>query len=97
MDGSVTVVVHPPRTLRDLVRRRVRVRTGNAQADIGGLRRAGSRTRPTELLRLVRRRPGLAARLPVFLAVTGVAAWRARAAIRRGDFSSWLRDESSRA
>ena len=30
---SASVVVHPPRTLRDLVRRRTRVVTGNVQAD----------------------------------------------------------------
>ncbi|MGC5616760.1 glycosyltransferase [Georgenia sp. Z1491] len=97
VDESVTVVVRPPRTVRDLLRRRIRVRTGNAQADAGRLRRADSRTRPAELLRLVRRRPALAPRVPVFVAVTGLAAWRARAAVRRGDFNTWLRDESSRA
>jgi hypothetical protein len=33
----------------------------------------------------------------VFLAVTIVARQRARRPIRRGDFSTWLRDDSSRA
>lgn len=94
---SATVVVHPARTMSDLLRRRIRVRTGNAQADDGQLRGADSRTRPVVLLDLMRRRPTLAPKLPIFLAVTVLASLKARAAIRRGDFDTWLRDESSRA
>lgn len=93
---TATVVVHPARTVPDLLRRRVRVRTGNAQADDHRLRGATSRTRAITLLRIARRRPSLAPKVPVFLGLTAVAAWRARQAVRRGDFSTWLRDESSR-
>lgn len=93
---SATVVVRPARTMADLLRRRTRVRTGNAQADGRQLRGADARTRPIMLLGVLRRRPTLAPKLPVFLAVSGLAAWRARASIRRGDFDTWLRDESSR-
>ena len=89
-------VVHAPRTLRDLVRRRVRVVTGNVQADRIGVRRPGSRTRLRILAALAVARPGLALRLPVFLAVTLVATVRARRAVRAGDFTTWQRDESSR-
>lgn len=94
---SATVVVHPARTLPDLVRRRVRVRTGNAQADAGRWRGAGSRTRPATLVAIMRRRPDLVPKVPLFVGVAAVASWRAQRAVRRGDFSTWLRDEGSRA
>lgn len=93
--GSVAVV-HPPRTLRDLLRRRVRVVTGNTQAQRCGVRRPASRTRLKVLLALAVSRPGLAPRLPVFLGVHVVAALGARSAIRQGDYTTWQRDESSR-
>ncbi|MGE3796045.1 MAG: glycosyltransferase [Dehalococcoidia bacterium] len=90
------VVVRPPRRLDDLVRRRVRVATGNAQADTHGVRRPESRTSVGSLLRLAARRPRLIVRLPVFLAVTWVSRRRAARAVADGDFSTWERDESSR-
>lgn len=93
---TASVVVHPARTLPALLRRRVRVRTGNAQADAGRWRSASARTRPATLVGLVRRRPSLALKMPVFLAVAALSSCRARRAVRRGDFTSWLRDESSR-
>lgn len=95
--GDADVLVRPARTVTDLVRRRIRVRTGNAQADDRRWRGPGSRTTPATLVDIVRRRPDLAPKVPVFVAVAAVAAWRARRAVRRGDFSTWLRDESSRA
>lgn len=94
---DVAVVVHPARTLRDLVRRRARVATGNVQADQAGLRGSGARTSPGDLLAVVRQRPALAVRVPVFLAVTVAGRLRARTAVRRGDFTTWERDASSRA
>jgi hypothetical protein len=48
------------------------------------------------LLALAVTRPGLAGRLPVFLAVHVAASFGARRAIRTGDFTTWQRDESSR-
>ena len=95
--GSAAVVVHPARTLPDLVRRRVRVRTGNAQADAHRWRADESRTRPATLVDIARRRPDLAVKVPLFVAVAALASWRAQRAVRRGDFSTWMRDESSRA
>lgn len=94
--GAVAVV-HPPRTLRDLVRRRIRVATGNTQAARLGVRRPASRTSARTLLGLAVARPGLALRLPVFLAVHVVARVGAGRAVRSGDFTTWQRDESSRA
>ncbi len=102
------VVVHPPRTFADLLRRRVRAavvvtQIERAQAEgaqIGaapGASNATARTRPTDLLAIARTGPGMAARVAVFMAVAAVARARARRAVARGDFSTWLRDESSRA
>jgi glycosyltransferase involved in cell wall biosynthesis len=93
--GAVAVV-RPPRTVQDLVRRRVRVATGNAQAARLGVRRPSSRTRLRTLAGLAVARPGLALRVPVFLGVYVVAAVGARRAVRAGDFQTWQRDESSR-
>ena len=94
-ESSVSVVA--PRTLPDLLRRRVRVATGNAQAAQLGLRRPESATRWPTLGRLLVRRPSLAPRVPVFLAVAALARVAAHDAVASGDFSTWLRDDSSRA
>jgi hypothetical protein len=93
---TATVTVWPPRTLGDLVRRRIRVVTGNAQAQQVGVRRADSATSGSTLWRLARQRPTLVPRIAVFLAVTLIARLRARRARRAGDFTTWQRDESSR-
>ncbi|MRJ76492.1 glycosyltransferase [Aeromicrobium sp. SMF47] len=94
---TATVIVRPPRTVGDLLRRRVRVATGNAQATAVGVRRAGSATGLSTLGQIVRDRPALAPRVIVFLAVTVVARARARRLVRSGDFTTWHRDESSRS
>lgn len=99
------VVVHPPRTVADLLRRRVRaavVVTEIERVQAGGVRIGAApdlsaRTRPTDLLAIARSGPGMAARVAVFAAVAVIARARARRAVARGDFSTWLRDESSRA
>ncbi len=95
--GDAVVRVVAPRHLADLVRRRVRVITGNAQADAAGLRRPDSSTSWRDLRHLVATHPTLAPKVPVFLAVTAASRLLARRAIRSGDFTTWLRDESSRA
>jgi Glycosyl transferase family 2 len=94
---AATVVVRAPRTIADLIRRRVRVATGVAELH-RHLPTAvdAQRTSWSDLIRIVRERPTLAPKVAVFLGVTAVARWRARAAIRSGDFGTWLRDESSR-
>lgn len=93
---TAVAVVRPPRTVVDLVRRRVRVATGNVQAALLGVRQPDSRTRLLTLAALVARRPSLALRVPVFAAVYAAASLGARRAVRAGDFSTWQRDESSR-
>ena len=94
---AAVAVVHPPRTVRDLVRRRIRITTGNAQAERLGVRRPASRTSVRTLLALSVGRPGLALRLPVFVGVHVAARLGARRALRSGDFTTWHRDESSRS
>ena len=94
--STAVAVVHPPRTVRDLVRRRIRISTGNTQAARLGVRRPASRTRLRTLLALSVSRPGLALRVPVFLGIHVAALVGARRAVRAGDFTSWQRDESSR-
>jgi len=93
---SARVVVHPPRTLRDHVRRRARVVTGNVQADVSSLRGPDTRTGARTLGQVVRRDPRLAGKVVVFLAVGLIASARARRAVKTGDFATWERDESSR-
>jgi hypothetical protein len=90
-------VVRPPRTTADLLRRRVRVVTGTTQAARSGVRRDTSATTPAQLLAMLRREPRLLPHLGVFLGVTVVARVRGRRAVRRGDFVTWQRDESSRS
>ncbi len=94
---AAEVVVLPPRTVRDMVRRRIRVVTGNVQASRSGIRRRDSVTGVRSLVGLAASRPALVPRLPVFLGLTLVARLSARRAVRSGDFATWLRDESSRA
>ena len=94
--SSASVTVVAPVTVRDLLRRRIRVATGNAQASHLGLRRPASATTWGALARLVVRRPSLAPGMAVFLTVTAMARVSAREAVASGDFTTWLRDESSR-
>ncbi|MFD9517840.1 glycosyltransferase [Streptomyces sp. NPDC059979] len=118
---AARVVVHPPRTWSDLVRRRIRAATSSAEFErFQASRRDGSptpaptststststperataapsaRTGTADLRALLRERPQLLPGVVVF-AVAALAARRgARKAIRNQDFSTWLRDESSR-
>lgn len=93
--ADAVVTVRPPRTVADLVRRRTRVATGNAQYDgSGGTRRS---TSLASLIWLGFRDPRIGVRVPVFLAITLQARRSARKAVRAADFTTWLRDESSRA
>lgn len=94
---DVAVVIHPPRTVRDLVRRRARVVTGNVQADREGIRSAGARTSLRALRDMAVSRPSVTLKIPVFVLVGALAQRRARPAVRAGDFTTWERDDSSRA
>jgi glycosyltransferase involved in cell wall biosynthesis len=95
VDGAV-VTVHPPRTVRDLHRRRVRAATGNAQADAAGRRGAGATNSLGDLVRIGVRTPSTVPAIPVFVAVSLAGRLGARRAVRRRDFTTWRRDETSR-
>jgi hypothetical protein len=92
------VVIHPPMTLAGLLRLRARCVTGVAQIehaqDLDG---SADRTRISDLTAIIRRRPGMLLRVGYFLSVAVVARLRASRARARGDYVTWLRDETSRA
>lgn len=90
------VLIHPPRSTRDLFRRRVRVATGNAQLDRMASRSPGASTDVRTLLQMVRAQPRLLSRVCLFVGVGLAARLSASRRIRRGDFTTWERDESSR-
>jgi glycosyltransferase involved in cell wall biosynthesis len=91
------VVVHTPRTLGDLIRRRIRVVTGVNQIEQSAESPERSeRTSVRDLLTLLTANPLLAPKLAVFLAVTVAARRAGNRAARRKDYTTWLRDESSR-
>jgi Glycosyl transferase family 2 len=97
--AGATVRVHAPRTAADLLRRRTRsvLSTEQLAGRQPSKAAAGARTGRADLLGVARRRPGMALRLPVFLGVTALARRRAARRIAAGDFTTWDRDESSRA
>jgi Glycosyl transferase family 2 len=89
--------IYPPRTRQDLVSRRIRSVVSTEQ--LAQLTPAGgsARTRRSDLLGVVRERPSMALRLPVFLAVTLLGRRSVRQRLAAEDFQTWDRDESSRA
>lgn len=94
---AARVIMHTPRTFADLLRRRVHAATGLAQLERAEHAPASTeRTRITDLTVLIRREPRLALRVAFFLSVAVIARLRARRVVARGDYSTWLRDESSR-
>ena len=91
------VVVHTPRTAADLLRRRVRAAMGTAQIErTEHAPDATARTRLSDLLAIVRGEPRMAPRVALFLSMAILARMRASRKVARGDYSTWLRDESSR-
>ncbi|MFE1882028.1 glycosyltransferase [Streptomyces diastatochromogenes] len=95
--GAARVVVHPPRTWPDLIRRRIRAAVSTAQVERHqSPEEASARTSKADLTALLRREPQLFMGVVVFVAAAVVARRRAGKAIRAQDFGTWLRDESSR-
>ena len=95
--AEAQAIVHPPRTFGDLLRRRVRAATGIAQLEHAEeAPKSSARTQPTDLLHIIVREPQMAPRVIVFLAVAVLARWRGHRTVRQRDYSTWLRDESSR-
>jgi hypothetical protein len=91
------VIVHPPGTFSDLLRRRIRAAQGVAQLERARhAPRSTARTQFTDLLAIARAGPHMALRVALFLSVAVIARMRANRAVARGDYTTWLRDESSR-
>ena len=96
------VVIHPPRTAGDLLRRRVRATMGVSQVEQAKVDQAEgapdstARTRPADLLAIIGRDPRMALRVAVFMTMAVLARRGARRAVRHRDYSTWPRDESSR-
>ncbi|MEU7909964.1 glycosyltransferase [Microbispora bryophytorum] len=90
--------IQTPRTFADLLRRRVRAATSVSELERetgpGG---PSARTSLGDLVRMAAREPWLLPATAVFTCVTVLARRRARRAVRAGDYTTWLRDESSRA
>lgn len=93
---GTAAVIEAPRTVRDLVRRRTRIATGNSQLDQLGMRTAGARTTPGDLVRIAFRSPLGVLKVATFAGVTVAGRVLAGRRVRRGDYTTWLRDESSR-
>ncbi|MGW2422948.1 glycosyltransferase [Streptomyces sp. NPDC001709] len=95
--GAARVVVHPPRTWPDLIRRRIRAAVSTAQVEQHQRpEEASARTSTADLKAMLRKEPKLFAGVVVFVAAALVARREAQKAIRAQDFGTWLRDESSR-
>jgi glycosyltransferase involved in cell wall biosynthesis len=92
--ASSHVVVHPPRTFADLLRRRIRANAGVVQLERAELEQPGgsARTGLRDLLHMGRREPRLLPALAVFVTVALIAKLQAR----RTPDTTWHRDESSR-
>lgn len=89
---GATFTVHPPRTLRSLYRRQVRIVAGNQQ--LAALGHRVEAPRPT-WRDVVRAEPRLLPAAAVYVAVTVAARVHARLRARRG-VHGWNRDETSR-
>ncbi|WP_127360106.1 glycosyltransferase [Actinacidiphila soli] len=99
--GTAAVVIQPPRTWSDLIRRRIRAAVSTAQLEghqrpEAGPAVASARTSKADLRAMLRKQPRLFAGVVVFVAAAVIARRGARKAIRAQDFGTWLRDESSR-
>jgi glycosyltransferase involved in cell wall biosynthesis len=94
---SARAIIHPPRTFAGLLCRRTRCVTGVAQIElVQDLDSSADRTRISDLIAVIRRRPGMLLRVGYFLSVAVFARLRASRTRARGDYQTWLRDESSR-
>jgi hypothetical protein len=90
------VTVHPPRTLRNLLRIRERALVSTQQLARAGLfpeEGSAARTTRADLLAVARSAP---AKVAWFVAVTALVRLRARRRLKAGDYRTWQRDDSSR-
>jgi hypothetical protein len=96
--SGARVLIYPPVTLADLLRRRVRVAESAAQFETtaGMPDSRATRTQPANLVPLARMGPAMTLRVGLFLAIGMIARLRAVRSLLSNDYSMWHRDESSR-
>src|SRR5262249_3176973 len=95
--AGARALCHAPKRTGDLLRRRTRAVTSVTQIERTEQGPdSTARTSAADLMAILRHNPGTAPQLAVFAAVTVAARLAARRAIARGDYSTWLRDDSSR-
>jgi hypothetical protein len=91
------VIVYAPRTVGDLLRRRIRVVTGISQIKrSAGALESSEYTCIRDLFAIIARNPLLTSRMVVFLSVTVLARRQGNRAVQWSDYRTWLRDGSSR-
>jgi hypothetical protein len=96
--AGAQVVFQTSRTFADLLRRRVRAATGVAQIErTKQAPDSTASTRISDLFTIVRSDWRMTPKVALFLSVAVLARLRARRAVAAGDYSTWLRDESSRS
>ena len=96
--ANASTVCHAPRQTADLLRRRIRAVTSVTQLErTEQAPDSTARTSLADLMAIFRHNPATAPRLALFAAITVAARLAARRAVARGDYSTWLRDESSRS
>jgi glycosyltransferase involved in cell wall biosynthesis len=93
---EASVVIRPPRTWGDLIRRRTRAVTATAQFGQSGAVEEQSRTSKADLVAILKREPWRVGQVALFVGVALIARRAAARAVASGDFTTWLRDESSR-
>ena len=91
------VLIHPPRTFRDLLRGRTRAVMGADEVEEAatGLN-ATARTHLSEIVAIICRDPHRTPQAVLFLGVALLARRRARRLVAEKGYTTWLRDESSR-
>ena len=95
--ADARVVVHMPRKVTDLLRVRTRTVTGVAQMErTDRAPESTARTSKSDLAAIIRNEPRMAPRVALFVFMAALARLKARRAVASGDYSTWLRDESSR-
>jgi hypothetical protein len=91
------VIVHAPRTLRDHLRRRMRVANGVIQLEhTPGAPEMVARTRLRDLVAIIKCEPRCAPQMMIFLVVTLIVRFMSRRSVRKHGYLTWFRDESSR-
>jgi hypothetical protein len=95
--SGARVIIHPPKTFVGLLSCRARSVTGVTQIeraeDLDG---SADRTRISDLTAIIRRQPGMLLQVGYFLSVAVFARLRTSRTLARGDYLTWLRDDSSR-